>query len=85
MYPQSVFCAKIRKNIIFSAENFKFLLLQKSLYITWTCFRNSLQEALAGNTNKKCLHSDGSASKILGARYPVCHVSKNKFLISIKL
>ena len=41
MYQQSVL-SKNKKNIIFfSAENFHFLKLKKSLYIAWASFRNA--------------------------------------------
>ena len=41
MYPQSIFGAKIRKiSFFFSAENFQFLKLKKSLFIAWASFRN---------------------------------------------
>ena len=40
MYPQSMFCAKISKYQNFSAENFQFLKLKKSLFIARACFCN---------------------------------------------
>ena len=42
VYPQSIFRAKIRKNIKkkISAEIFQFLKLKKSQFIAWACFRN---------------------------------------------
>ena len=42
VYPQSMFLAKIRKikNKQNYHENFQFLLVKKSLYIAWACFRN---------------------------------------------
>ena len=41
VYPQSMFCAKIRKiSFFFSTENFHFLQLKQYVYIAWACFRN---------------------------------------------
>ena len=40
-YPQSMFGAKIKKNIFKkSSENFHFYNQKKFLYIAWACFRN---------------------------------------------
>ena len=40
-----MFSANILKYQNFSAENFQFLELKKSMYITWASFRNTFSEA----------------------------------------
>ena len=49
VYPQSMFLAKLRKISNFSAENFQFLKLKKSLYIAWASFRNDVSAYLYHN------------------------------------
>ena len=42
MYPQSMFCAKKRKNSKISSKNEHFYSHEILLYISWACFRNGL-------------------------------------------
>ena len=45
MYPQSMFCAKIRKILNFSSENEHFHSREILLFIAWACLRNGYPPA----------------------------------------
>ena len=52
MYPQCMFCqSENKKNSIFSTENFQFLQLRKTLYISWANFCNDDFDLIANTNN----------------------------------
>ena len=54
MYPQSMFCGKIKKYHKFSSENDHFFSFEKSQYITWAWFRNDLKECQTASPTGIC-------------------------------